>query len=132
VSDLTALRLRGWAHTPAAGALVRTELGDAATAREVRCDLGMWSVADPLAPAEPVGPARSLLWFAPAEPAEVEFVPGSQGCGPPAGDAGGAVVRVALEPPRGLVLDARCWFRIVRGAGAGCTLSIRLPRAAHG
>jgi hypothetical protein len=104
------LAIRGWTLAADPDSLVREVLGAAAEARTLEGGAAGWRNEDPQAPEHPVGPIRSLIGLRCRQPAEVRFVPGSQGQGPPPEDAGHAVVRVEMPAGSTLLLDGRCWY----------------------
>ena len=122
MNDLVAMRVRGWACSGSHEGLARALLGPTASRREALWNPGAWRVEDPLPPHDPVGPIRSVIVFETSGRADVEIAPGSQGLDHPPEAAGHAIVRPDVTPEQSLLLDARCWYRVLEGTELRCVL----------
>lgn len=117
------MRIHGWTTTASPRTTVQSLLGPATMSKEVPSAVGVWRVGDALAPEHPIGPIRSIVLFeATDDRAEVEIIPGSQGLERPPEEPGHAVIRSKIVPLRTLMLDARCWYRILDATGLKCTI----------
>jgi hypothetical protein len=105
---MDALHLRGWSVLAAGEP---GELPAEWRRREgVRLPAGRWTRAQEVPALAPIGHAdRVVVLRAGQRPAEVEFLPGSQGLPTPAEPARPA--RISLAHGETLLLDARLWLR---------------------
>lgn len=117
-----ALRIRGWALTPSPQQLVQDFFGQRVFRNEITPVTRVWRVEDALPPEHPIGSIRSVVVFEAMDQADVEIVPGSQGLCCPPEDAGHAIIRSTVKPLCSLMLDARCWYRILADGGLSCTI----------
>jgi hypothetical protein len=109
---MDALLLRGWAVLP--GESLTTALAGWQHHGPADLPIGQWRVIQPVDADQPIGTASRLVLI-PAD-AEVDVMPGSQGI-PSAPPPGIEPARVRLVGDQVLVMDARCWLRLIRSAG---------------
>lgn len=124
-----AICVRGWALCESPEIIARELLGPSARNSTLDQVHDNWRVEDPLPSEQPGGAVRSLVSFESKTPVEVMIVPGSHGQPAPPQELGHELVKLTVGHESALVLDARCWYRVMPIQGLRILLWLYQPLA---